>query len=764
VIRRYCATWRSSLAWLFCLLLVSSATNAQTSVTPAAGAAPEEMQAWAGGIESGGRSLGDVQLGGSKTGDLGTGPRISGSYVGPGRSGRAPLTMAGAGGGRQAAGVAGPNEFQKFVAEATGSSLPIYGTEFFSAANGYAPVQGVPVPGDHLLGPGDELLIRGWGSVDLDFRAVIDRDGLINIPKVGTVPLSGVRAANVEDVLRAAIGKVYRGFTLNVTYGQLRGITIYVVGQAQRPGTYTVSSLSTLITALFESGGPSRNGSLRRVQVKRAGKLVSEMDLYSFLARGDKAGDVKLIDGDVIVIPPASGYVALLGKVEAPAIFELRGNEDTIESLLNVAGGLPVVADPRRVLIEHLDPGVKQPRTVEDLQLDAAGLKKTLKSGDLVSVLPIKPEFANVVSLRIKNGNAFRMSFRTGMKITDLIPDKESLISRAAVLRQNNLGRALGDQYDEFNWDYAVVERLNRADLTVSLVAFDLGRALADPAGPDNLPLQIGDTVTVFPADDVRVPISKRRVFVRIEGEVKRPGVYQVKPGESLVNLVLNAGGITPDAYLFGTEFSRDSVRRAQQENLDKLIRRFEQQAMSETNRVVANAPTLQSSVATAQVESRTRFLQGLRELKSTGRMSLGIVSADTSVAQWPDIRLENGDHLVVPSRPDFVQVSGAVDAEASFLWMPGRTVSDYLAQAGVTRDADKDATFVIRANGSVLSNSDRWLSSVAGLEALPGDVVVIPEKLDKETFWNAFTRNAKDITQILYQFGIGAAALKTLK
>ena len=852
------------------------------------GAAPGQMQAGAAAMGQSASPLGDVQSGVSeKAVDLGTTPRITDSDSATAATSEKDeqdtLKMAGAAGARERA--AAPNEFQKFVAEATGTLLPIHGSEFFSANNGYKPSKSVPVPGDYVLGPGDELLVRGWGAVDIEFRAVIDRDGLINIPKVGTVALAGVRAGNVEAVLRAAIGKVYRGFTLSVTHGQLRGITIYVVGQARRPGTYTVSSLSTLLTALFESGGPSPNGSLRHVQVKRAGVLVGEMDLYALLAKGDKSSDVKLADGDVIVIPPAGGYVALTGMVERSAIFELRGEDDTVENLLEMAGGLPVVADPRRLIIEHLDPGVNQPRTVEDLTLDAAGLKKTLKSGDMVSVLPISPEFANAVTLRVRNGLAFRMPFVPGMKVTDMIPDKASLLSRAAFIRQNSfgrgladqyeefnwgyavverpnrgslmvdlvgfnleraladpsgpdnislqvgdtvtvfyendvadlpvppalanavtvrtkngrsfraafrpgmkitdlipekaslltradiarqssVGRGLGEQYDKFNWDYAVVERPNRADLTVSLVAFSLEGALANPKGPDNILLQVGDTVTVFSSDDVRIPIAKRRVFVRIEGEVKLPGVYLAKPGESLINLVLNAGGMTPDAYLFGAEFYREAVRRSQQENLDKLVRRYEQQSLSETNRIAANNPDAQAQapVLAAQAESRQRFLQGLRLLKSTGRMSLGIDSAEDSLAQLPDIRLENGDRLVVPNRPDFVQVAGAVEVEAALVWFPGRTVSDYLAQAGASQDADKDAMFVVRANGAVLSNSSRWLSSVSGLDVMPGDVIVIPEKLDKETAWRAFTRNAKDITQILYQFGIGAAAWKTLK
>ncbi len=716
------------------------------------------------------------------------------------------------------------SEFQKFVVESTGKLLPVHGAEFFAATNSYAPAQGMPVPGDYPLGPGDEVLIRGWGSIDVDYRALIDQNGLINIPKVGTVSLAGVRAANAESVIRNAVGKYFRGFSLNVTLGQLRGMTVYVVGQAKRPGTYTLSSLSTAISALFDSGGPNANGSLRRIQVKRAGKQIAELDLYAFLGKGDKSADVRLLDGDVLVIPPAYGFVALTGKIDAPAIYELRGDKDTLGSLLEVAGGLPVLADPRRAFLERIDPNRAQPRSVEEFALDAAGLSKPLKRGDLLSVLPITTEFSNAVTVRGSVSQALRVPFREGMKVTDLIPSKEFLISRIAMRRQNqsaiiqsrldedasrsqfpedhaalagpgggpmagekpqrNNGvervesrrqvqsfvDSIGNQYDEINFDYAVIERLNRSDLSVSLLSFDLGKALADPRGADNLALQAGDTLTVFSANDVRIPLAKRRVFIRIEGEVRRPGVYQVQPGETLINLVERAGGLTADAYLFGSEFYRESVRKSQQENLDKFVRRLEQQGLSDSVRLAANASSsdpqgaaLMQARLAAETESRKRLLQSLRELKSSGRITLGLASNEPSFAQLPGFRLENNDRLVVPNRPDFVQVFGAVNTEAALLWQPGKAVSDVLTLAGVGRDGDKDAAFVVRADGTVLSNTERWISSIQGVEVMPGDVIVVPEKLDKESFWTGFMRNAKDITQVLANFGIGIAAIHSM-
>jgi protein involved in polysaccharide export with SLBB domain len=736
-----------------------------------------------------------------------------------------------------------PNEFQKFALEATGRLLPIYGADFFLTARGYMPLQGTPVSGDYPLGPGDEVTIRGWGSVEVDYRAVIDRNGLINIPKVGSVMLAGVSASRAEEVVRTAFSKVFRGFSLNVSLGQLRGITVYVVGQARRPGSYTVSSLSSIVTALFESGGPSANGSLRRIQVKRADKLVAELDLYAFLAHGNKSEDIRLLDGDVIVIPPAHGFVALTGKVETPAVYELKGPNETIQSLLEIAGGLPVFADPRRALIERIDPTRQQPRYVDEFALDSAGLSKELKNGDLISVLSITSEFANTVTLRGSVSQAMRVPYRPGMKVRDLIPSKDFLLTRAVVRRQNSglidqqrredarerklypledsllqktreqqygdraerklyqdergepgergddspqqkssdpnqliaepdsksLLKSIGNRYDEINWDYAVVERINRANLTESLLPFNLGGAMADPNGPDNIALQAGDTVTVFSANDLQIPIAKRKVFVRLEGEVRKPGVYQIASGETLINLVEKAGGLTPDAFLFGSEFERESVRKLQQQNLESFIRRIEQQGLSESSRMLANVASdnQQKAIDTRlafETESRKRLMQRLRELKSSGRIALGLSYNENNLGNIPALGLENGDRLFIPNRPSTVQVIGSVGVEAALLWQPGRSVSDYIALAGVNDDANKDNLFVLRADGTASSNSGRWISSVAGLPALPGDVIVVPEKSDKETYWTTFMRNAKDITQVFANFGLGAAALKTLK
>lgn len=197
------------------------------------------------------------------------------------------------------------SEFEEFAEDATGHPLPVYGRQLFDEApTTFAPVENVPVPADYVLGPGDQLLIRAWGKIDLDSRVTVDRNGQINLPKVGTLTVAGLRYAQVEGYLRSAISDLFKDFELNVALGQLRSIQIFVLGDARQPGAYTVSSLSTLVDALFTSGGPSATGTMRHIQLRREGRTTTEFDIYDLIEKGDKSRDVRLLPGDVIFIPP----------------------------------------------------------------------------------------------------------------------------------------------------------------------------------------------------------------------------------------------------------------------------------------------------------------------------------------------------------------------------------------------------------------------------------------------------------------------------
>jgi protein involved in polysaccharide export with SLBB domain len=669
-----------------------------------------------------------------------------------------------------------PSAFQKFIFEDRGVLLPVFGADFFATDKPAA--DNVPVPGDYIIGPGDGVNIHAWGSVDINYRASVDRDGNILIPRMGTVTLAGLRADKVQDRIAAHIGKYYKDFRLDVSVGVLRGITIYLVGQVANPGSYTVSSLSTVVSALSQTGGIAPTGSLRQVTVMRGGRKVATVDLYAFLALGDKSKDTRLLDGDTLLVPPAGAQVALMGAIGESAIFELLPGED-LAAIVRWAGGLPVTADPRQASIERLDPTSSTPRSALKISLDAAGLREQPRNGDLITVFPILPEFGHTVTLRGAVAQPLRVPFVAGMRISDLIPGKHFLITRAALLRQNqmplrpdtqrsnSLLASIGNLYDELNWEYALVERPDRKTLQVTLLPFHLGNALDDPQSPDNLELQAGDRVSVFSANDIAIPMEKRRVLVEVSGEVQRPGIYQAAPGENLADLLHKAGGLTPQAFLYGAAFYRRSVSERQQANLGKVIARLEQQANSDINKITASSPQgddRASARARAGEQVSKAFITRLRQITPEGRISMNLKYGDGDTSRLPQLGLENADRLIIPSRPSEVMVQGAVNIESTLLWEPGRTVGDYLRQAGYGEDADTDQVFVLHADGSAVGNGGRWFSSVLKEPVYPGDIIVAPTRIDQESGWATFTRYFKDYTSIFYNLGLGAAAIHTLK
>lgn len=665
------------------------------------------------------------------------------------------------------------NEFQEFVAQSVGRYLPLFGYNLFAGVpSTFAPVDSIPVTPDYIVGPGDEVLIRAWGQVDIDYRAVVDRNGVINIPRVGNVTVSGIRYQDLNGFLRTAIGRVFRNFELSVTLGQLRSIQVFVVGQAKRPGSYTVSSLSTLVNALFASGGPSPKGSMRRIQLKRGDKTVTEFDLYDLLLNGDKTKDAQLLPGDVIYIPSIGDLAAIWGSVKESAIYELK-SRTTLADLLQLAGGLATTAEGRRVTVERIE--ARKARKVDEFTLDGAGLTRELKDGDLVRVYALSPKFENAITLRGAVANPGRYPWREGLRIRDIIPDKDALIVPDYWARQMRVPeiQILGEQrlrvevtrnYDEINWDYAVIERLNYEDLTPLLIPFNLGRAFLEGDQSNNVPLRPGDVVTIFSKADIQVPVSKQTKFARLEGEFAAPGIYQILPGETLRQLVARVGGVSGNAYLFGSEFTREATRAFQQRRLDEAIE-FLEREIQRNLAVTAAGATASEDLESArlQAEGQRQLAARLRQIRASGRIVLELAPERQQLENLPDLMLEDGDRFLVPARPSTVSVIGAVYNQNAFIYRSDQRVSDYLARAGgPTRDADRGSIYVIRADGIVVSErqSSFFFGGVTGERLMPGDTIVVPEELEKFRF----TKELKDWSQIFYQFALGVAGLKVLR
>ncbi|ALK87342.1 polysaccharide biosynthesis/export family protein [Limnohabitans sp. 63ED37-2] len=674
-----------------------------------------------------------------------------------------------------------PSQFQRFVQASTGKLLPHFGSNLFENPLAYAADSAAPAPADYVLGPGDEVRIQIWGGVDHAGNQTLDRSGQINLPKIGTIGLNGVRVKDLEDTLRKRIATVFNSVQVNATLGKLRGITVFVVGQAQQPGTYNLSGLSTLVNAVFASGGPGVNGSMRAIELKRNGQTVTTLDLYDFIARGDKSKDVTLQPGDVIMIPPAGPRVAMTGAWDHAAIYEIKpGN--TVQDVLKLGGGMPTLAAPQKALLERVAPGQNTPRQVKELVLDTQGLQATLQDGDVFTLFGISPEFSNAVTLRGNVEAPLRYSYTAGMRISDLIPEPKALIQKDYFVRKNGLvqlnagqnvsgDRVINDVknlLEEINWDYAAIERLDAKEVKTVLIPFNLGKAIKDKDPQHNLRLMPGDVVTVFGVKDLPVPMEKRTQFVRIGGEVKVPGIYQISPGETLPQLLERAGGLSRNAFAYGTVFSRESTRQEQQRNLEKAKRRLEQDINSQVASQLQNVTDSEKgSAVQAQIAGQKILLSRLQGLSASGRIALEL---DSKNPQLPALELEDGDSIIVPHKPSFVGVFGAVMAETSFIYKSGNDVAHYVEKAGPTREADLDAALLIRADGTVQSNkagrswlglgNANFMTSVLN----PGDTVFIPEVLDRRSAYTQFIQGAKDWTTLLYQFGLGAAALKTIR
>ena len=768
-------------------------------------------------------------------------------------------------------------EFQKFVASTTGQVLPIYGADLFRRVpSTFAPLDMVPVPPDYVVGPGDELRIRVWGQVNFSANVRVDRSGEIYVPQVGQVHVAGMPFSALDGHLRSAVSRVYRNFDLTVDVGQIRAIQVYIAGAARRPGVYTVSSLSTLVDTLFVSGGPSASGSFRHILLRRAGADVTDFDLYSLLVRGDKSKDVTLQNGDVLFIPPAGPQVAITGSVRNPAIYELRAGE-TLGDAIGDAGGGSVVAAHAQVSIERIDE--HRDRSTMEVRWDAAGLATPLADGDLVRLFSIIPRYQKTVTLRGNIANPGRFAWHEGMHVSDLIPDKDSLITRnywwkraqmgltgpefeplqnlpplrqpttAMELPQRRLvepsvpgqpttenggtaGQAYGtaNEQDDLNygnypnspggalaaeagmasqegtmprrnltaaqragsaslaaeqptarastrtevgplaaeidWDYAVIERMDRETLKTILLPFDLGKLVLQHDTSQDLVLEPGDVVSIFSQGDIRVPIAQQTKFVYLEGEFVHAGVYTVHPGETLRDLIQRAGGFTSSAYLYGSEFTRESTRAIQQRRMDEYVASLEMQ-MQRGNLAVAAAgagsPQELASVQAAQ-SSEQGMLGRLRQMQATGRIVLEFRAGSSGTEALPDIALEDGDRFVVPPVPVSVNVVGAVYDQNSFLYETGRRAGTYLHLAGgPNRDADRKHMFIIRADGSVISSEAEngiWGNQFDNLRMNPGDTIVIPDK----TFKPSALRGILDWSQLFSQFALGAAAISVIQ
>ncbi len=433
-------------------------------------------------------------------------------------------------------------------------ALKPFGYDLFKGVpSTFAPVSDVPVPPDYVVGPGDSMNIQLYGNEPATYMLTVGRDGRINFPKLGPIMVSGMSFDRARGVIEQRVREQLIGARVSVTMGDLRTIRVFVLGEATKPGSYTVGGLATMTNALFVSGGVKDIGSLRKIQLKRNGQLVSTLDLYDLLLRGDNSGDRQLLPGDVIFIPPIGKTVSVYGAVRRPAIYELN-QETNVDQVIGIAGGLMPDADGKLVQIERILPSqLRETRNVD--VTSAQGRAMEVDNGDKVRVPAIRPTLENSVVL---TGYVFRpgtFEYHAGMRLSDVLPSFDEL--------RPNADRR-----------YIMIRREVPPEETVEVVSADLERALAARGSTDDPLLKPRDKIFVFDASASRARVvapvirdlelqgtpSKPAQVVDIDGQVKAPGRYPLQPGMRVSDLIRAGGSLDDSAYEGEAELTRYEV------------------------------------------------------------------------------------------------------------------------------------------------------------------------------------------------------------
>lgn len=655
------------------------------------------------------------------------------------------------------------------------AELEPFGYSLFSVPSELSAAPEIADAADYILGPGDNIVIYLWGKVEKEYNLTVDRQGKLFIPKVGEIVVWGLTLADFEAAVNRKFSSVYSDFKSSVSLGKIRSIRIYLTGEVKRPGAYTVSSLTTLFNALYLAGGPNLRGSMRNIQLIRKNEIVTTLDLYQFLLKGDSKSDIRLSSGDAIFIPVTGPRVRISGAVKRPAIYELLGNE-TVSSLLGLAGGTAADAYLDRIMLERFSP--EDEKEVIDVNLNGNSGKPVndiaLADGDRVAVFSLYDMKRNVVYIDglVKHPGEFERTdsttIRDLLKLGELQP-KNVYYDRA------NLFRRYPDRREE-------------------VIPVNLNQILS---GQGNFLLQDLDSLHVYSIDEV-----KRRKYVYIDGEVKKPGEYLLYDNMNLADLVFLAGDLKKNAYQLGFEIARtDSLGRVRLEYIDLSKTKMEAVLLLEDDRVfvrqipdwflhrsviiegevqfpgqyalLSRTETLYDLLSRAggfterafpkgiifQRESISRDLvrKNLPEMvqnsqplhaDSTGQfkkveivnlnlesMNRVIIDVDRiidSKGSRGNVTLQNGDRIYVPQIPSGISVMGAVGANGTIKYESGKKVEYYVKRAGsFTRQANKKETRLIKADGRVFAGNGTLRRKVD-----IGDAIVVPSDIKQDRDW----------------------------
>jgi polysaccharide export outer membrane protein len=723
-------------------------------------------------------------------------------------------------------------------------ALKPFGYDLFDRApSTFAPVTNVPVPTEYIVGAGDQLEVQLYGNQNRTLRLTVGRDGRINFPELGPISVSGQRFTAVQSSIESRVARQMIGVRASVSMGDTRSIRVYVLGEAKRPGSYTISGLGTITSALFAAGGVKPIGSLRNIQLKRNGQLVRNFDLYDMLIRGDSTDDAKVLPGDIVFIPPVGATVTVNGEVRRPAIYEVK-SESRVNEVVQLAGGLTSEADTSKASLTRIDE--KGQRTVRTVDLATSAPAQDVRNGDVLVVSRLKPTLDAGVVVQGYVYSPATYAYRDGLRLSDVIRSVDELKPNADI-------------------HYLIIRRELPPNREIAVVSADLGAALQQPGTTVDVLLMARDRITVFDLESgrdriirplvselktqstfakptelvtidgkVKVPgeyplepgmtvsdliraggglsdaayggkaeLTRYRVvngdqrrteqiqvdlgavmrgdatanvliepfdslsikevpewgaqdYVTLQGEMRFPGKYSIKRGETLKSVLARAGGLTDFAFPEGSVFTRDELKVREQKQLDMLASRLQNDLVT---LALQGAAANQASAGTALTVGQSLLAQ-VRTAEAVGRLVIDLPrTLHAEPGSGADIILRDGDRLVVPKFQQEVTVIGEVQTATSHLYRPELGRDDYIAlSGGVTRRADRDKIYVVRADGSVLAKEGgRWFSR-NGVEIKPGDTIVVPldtERLPALPFWQS-------VTSIIYNLAISAAAVNS--
>lgn len=656
----------------------------------------------------------------------------------------------------------------------------VFGRNIFNTRNlTFEPSVNLATPPNYRLGPGDEVIIDIWGTSQNTIRQQISPDGTINIEKIGPVSLSGMTVSEANEYLKRVLGKTYSGLDapdgtleIRLTLGNARTIQINVMGEVVQPGTYALSSFSTVFHALYRAGGVNEIGSLRNVQVTRNGKTVAKVDVYDFIMKGKTQDDIRLQEGDVIIVPAYEALVQISGNVKRPMKFEMKKNE-TLATLINYAGGFSADAYTRSLRVVRQNGEEYEINTVKEIDYSAY----PMRNGDVVTAEAILNRFTNKLEVR---GAVYRPGI---YQLNGEINTVRALVNEAKGL--------MGDAFT----NRAVLQR-EREDLTTEIISVDV-RSIMAGTSPD-IPLQKNDILYIPSIHDL-----EDRGDVAIFGEVAKPDSYSYSDNMTLEDLIIRAGGLRESASTVRVDVSRRIKDPKSTHSTDSIGQMFTfalkdgfvidgeqgftlqpydqvfvrrspgyqaQQNVQVTGEVIFGGTYAMTTteerlsdlvkkaggatpkaylhgaklirVANDEEKKRMRDVINLmnRQFGEAMMDSLGIRVEDTfsvgidlekAMAQPGseyDLVLREGDVLSVPKLNNTVKVNGAVMMPNTVGYLSDKNANYYLDQAGgYALNAKKSKKFVIYMNGQVARIKGRSKDKIE-----PGCEIIVPSKKNK--------------------------------